>query len=111
MVRRLLETLRDELYFTETELSGSSSSGAQSRRLVDCLPVTNRWGKGIWEGIPDGGVEVSRLDTGRGLERFADVSGTAGLARVSEFLGAGVWRLGTEVTMQVLGVMMATQDG
>ncbi|GFZ43242.1 hypothetical protein JCM24511_00961 [Saitozyma sp. JCM 24511] len=58
LVRRLLETLRDELYFTETELSGSSSSGAQSRRLVDCLPVTNRWGKGIWEGIPDGGVEA-----------------------------------------------------
>jgi hypothetical protein len=49
--------------------------------------------------------------TGRGIDEFADVSGAAGLAGVSEFLGAGVWRLGTEVTMKVLGVLMTTQDG
>lgn len=69
---------------------------------MDCLPVTNRWGKGIWEGIPDGGVEVSRFGTGRGLEEFANVSGAARLAGVSEFLGAGVWGLGTEMTLRLL---------
>lgn len=28
------------------------------KRLVDCLPCFGRVGKGVWEGIPDYGVEV-----------------------------------------------------
>lgn len=54
MVRSLCDSLRSELY---------GSSDVQQitslRRLVDCLPEFNRWAKGVWEGIPDSGVEVS----------------------------------------------------
>lgn len=45
----MLKNLRDELYPAISE----------GKRLVDCLPVVDRWGKGVWEGIPDNGVEVS----------------------------------------------------
>ncbi|OCF45265.1 hypothetical protein I317_00787 [Kwoniella heveanensis CBS 569] len=34
------------------------SKGDVSRRLVDCLPGINTWGKSVWEGIPDSGVEA-----------------------------------------------------
>lgn len=55
MVRSLCDSLRSELY-----ASGDVQS-TQSRRLVDCLPEFNRWAKGVWEGIPDSGVEVSTV--------------------------------------------------
>ncbi|KAL1406185.1 peroxin [Vanrija albida] len=32
--------------------------GDDRRRLADLLPELNRWGRSIWEGIPDGGVET-----------------------------------------------------
>ncbi|WVQ97079.1 hypothetical protein IAU59_004189 [Kwoniella sp. CBS 9459] len=32
--------------------------GRASKRLVDCLPGINNWGKSVWEGIPDSGVEA-----------------------------------------------------
>lgn len=47
MVKRLLESLQVNLYDLD-----------ETKRLVDCLPEVNRWGKGVWEGIPDGGVEA-----------------------------------------------------
>ena len=25
---------------------------------MDCLPVIDRWGKGVWENVPDTGAEV-----------------------------------------------------
>lgn len=42
----------------------------EKNRLVDCLPSVDQWGKAVWEGIPDTGVEVSfgrraQLITGR----------------------------------------------
>lgn len=52
LIRNLIENLRSELYTSE-ELQP-----IPSRRLVDCLPEMNRWAKGVWEGIPDSGVEV-----------------------------------------------------
>lgn len=45
----MLSKLREELY----------TSPGEGKRLVDCLPVVDRWGKGVWEGVPDSGVEVS----------------------------------------------------
>jgi len=44
----MLKKLRDDLY----PILG------ESKRLVDCLQVVDRWVKGVWEGIPDNGVEV-----------------------------------------------------
>lgn len=32
--------------------------GSGRRRLADILPELNRWSRGVWEGIPDGGVEA-----------------------------------------------------
>lgn len=49
MVRNLCESLRTELYTSEDV----------PRRLVNCLPELNRWAKGVWESIPDSGVEAS----------------------------------------------------
>ncbi|KAK4686378.1 peroxin-3, partial [Tremellales sp. Uapishka_1] len=51
MIGKLIESLKMECYITpDGEL--------QTKRLVDCLPEITRWGRGVWEGIPDGGVEV-----------------------------------------------------
>ncbi|WVF70706.1 hypothetical protein IAT40_005499 [Kwoniella sp. CBS 6097] len=36
----------------------AEGEGRESRRLVDCLPGINTWGKSVWEGIPDSGVEA-----------------------------------------------------
>lgn len=52
MVRNIVDTLRAEVY-TTNELQPIAS-----RRLVDCLPELNRWAQGVWEGVPDSGVEV-----------------------------------------------------
>jgi len=69
VIRRLLNGLSDELYTGQARILDtiptitnvhSDQQPNQTRRLVDCLPVINRWGRGVWEGIPDGGVEVSR---------------------------------------------------
>jgi hypothetical protein len=53
MVKSLCQSLDRELY------APNGLEGPLSRRLVDCLPEFNRWAKGVWEGIPDSGVEVS----------------------------------------------------
>ena len=47
-VSAMLIKLRDELY----------RSPGEGQRMVDCLPMVDRWGKGVWEGLPDSGVEV-----------------------------------------------------
>jgi len=52
MIRKLLDSLRDECYVSE------DGEERGRRRLVDCLPEINRWGKGVWEGVPDGGIEA-----------------------------------------------------
>lgn len=47
-VSAMLIKLRDELY----------RSPGEGQRMVDCLPMVDRWGKGVWEGLPDSGVEA-----------------------------------------------------
>lgn len=37
---------------------GGAGGSTRSKRLVECLPELNKWAKGVWEGIPAGGVEV-----------------------------------------------------
>ena len=62
MIARLLETLGDDVY-SGSEIGLILGEGGRAatikRRLVDCLPTVDRWGKSVWEGIPDNGVEVS----------------------------------------------------
>lgn len=63
MIRKLLESLQEDSY------SGSEiglilgehqpTPVDMSRRLVNCLPAIDRWGKGVWEAVPDSGIEVS----------------------------------------------------
>ena len=53
MVKKLLQKLEEETY-----VSNPSDSAESTRRLVECLPVIDRWGKGVWDSIPDNGVEV-----------------------------------------------------
>jgi len=55
MVKSLCESLRTELY------PAAEFQPLPSRRLVDCLPELATWSKGIWEGIPESGVEASQL--------------------------------------------------
>lgn len=57
MVTKMLGHLQFEGYATGTGM------GVNSKRLVECLPVVNHWTKGVWEGVPDGGVEVSQYAT------------------------------------------------
>lgn len=73
MIRRLLESMQANLYddvtgqgdilptvrsIDDPHVAPGGSGGGGRRRLVDCLPEINRWGKGVWEAIPDGGVEA-----------------------------------------------------
>jgi len=60
MTRKLIESLREDAY-SGSEIGlilGESQAVNTTRRLVDCLPAVDRWGKGVWEGIPDSGIEV-----------------------------------------------------
>ncbi|WVR05697.1 hypothetical protein IAU60_002721 [Kwoniella sp. DSM 27419] len=41
-----------------TSLNTECYAQAEGRRLVDCLAEISRWGKGVWEGVPDSGVEA-----------------------------------------------------
>jgi peroxin-3 len=52
MVRSLVATIRIECYAKSLGIAVSPV------RLVNCLPAINGWAKGVWEGIPDHGVEV-----------------------------------------------------
>ena len=63
MVKKLLQKLDEELYRS----NGLSPGALDTKRLVDCLPVIDRWGKGVWESIPDNGVEVSPRLSWNGL--------------------------------------------
>ncbi|WVQ65085.1 uncharacterized protein L199_003256 [Kwoniella botswanensis] len=45
----LLSDLKTGLYHQQPNRAGV--------RLVNCLPEINKWGKNVWEGIPDSGVE------------------------------------------------------
>jgi hypothetical protein len=67
MIKSLCESLADELRPLPT------------RRLVDCLPELATWSKGVWEGIPDSGVEAS---SSLGYWLYADGSGSSVFARV-----------------------------
>lgn len=61
MIRKMLESLREDAY-SGSEIGlilGETQAVNTTRRLVDCLPAVDRWGKGVWEGIPDSGIEVS----------------------------------------------------
>jgi peroxin-3 len=61
MTKKLLEALRENSYSgSEIGLILAEPHLAEdtTRRLVDCLPAIDRWGKGIWEGVPDSGIEV-----------------------------------------------------
>ena len=75
----MLRKLQDEVY----------SDAQEERRLVDCLPDVDRWGKAVWEALPDSGVEVScrqRTSGGQG----------AGITRVRGVCCIGIWGLGAE---------------
>ncbi|ODN84237.1 hypothetical protein L202_00232 [Cryptococcus amylolentus CBS 6039] len=49
LTQSILVSLRDQLY--------SNGEEEKKKRLAHCLPVVSQWGKGVWEGVPDGGVE------------------------------------------------------
>ena len=62
MIRKLLESLQEDSY-SGSEIGlilGEHQPTAvdMTRRLVDCLPAIDRWGKGVWEAVPDSGIEV-----------------------------------------------------
>lgn len=63
MVRKMLESLQEDSYSgSEIGLILGEHQPQPlelSRRLVDCLPAIDRWGKGVWEAVPDSGIEVS----------------------------------------------------
>lgn len=40
-----------------SSLSDSLFTDGQGRRLAELLPDLNAWSRGVWEGVPDGGVE------------------------------------------------------
>lgn len=50
MLAGLAEQLRTDSF--------GDGDDARKRRLADLLPELSRWGRGVWEGIPDGGVET-----------------------------------------------------
>ncbi|ORY28637.1 Peroxin-3 [Naematelia encephala] len=57
MVSSLMRHLEGELY-SDGSGNGYVGDTQVARRLVDCLPVLDRWGKDVWENIPDNGVEA-----------------------------------------------------
>lgn len=78
MLSNLLSSLSDELYSSSTSnlpnsdyiaSMGSDSRTKTSKRLAECLPGFSNWGKGVWGGLPDSGVE-GLLSLG-GYEGFA----------------------------------------
>ena len=88
MVKSLCESMRTELY-TPDELASPST-----RRLVDCLPEMATWSKGVWNGIPDSGVEVCHFYGG---VISADKIGTGVFTRIREFRSVSIWRLGIKI--------------
>lgn len=66
MLRNLLASLSSEVYssnpqdrfrsFGDDEVESEDFEG-RKKRLAECLPGFSRWGKGVWEGVPDMGVE------------------------------------------------------
>ncbi|WWC68479.1 uncharacterized protein I206_102408 [Kwoniella pini CBS 10737] len=52
LMGNLIKSLKIDLYNCN-----ENDSNVIEKRLVDCLPVINLWGKGIWQGIPDSGIE------------------------------------------------------
>jgi peroxin-3 len=61
ILTRLTRSLQEEMYaFQETgRMIENESSEGERKRLVDCLPCIGRWGRDVWEGVPDHGIEVS----------------------------------------------------
>ncbi|WVQ85271.1 hypothetical protein IAT38_007436 [Cryptococcus sp. DSM 104549] len=49
MIKNLTESLAEECY--------GSPGEDETRRLAECLPEISKWGKGVWEGVPDSGIE------------------------------------------------------
>lgn len=88
MVKSLCESMRTELY-TPDDLASPLT-----RRLVDCLPEMATWSKGVWNGIPDSGVEVSHLPL---VVISVDKIGTGVFTRIREFCSLGIWRLGIKI--------------
>lgn len=41
-----------------SSLSDNLFADGQGRRLAELLPELNSWSRGVWEGVPDGGVET-----------------------------------------------------
>nr|XP_018264894.1 uncharacterized protein I303_03075 [Kwoniella dejecticola CBS 10117]OBR87052.1 hypothetical protein I303_03075 [Kwoniella dejecticola CBS 10117] len=63
----LLKSMKSDLYMhdnanpTSTSIqtrTDTDTAKGKEKRLVDCLPAINAWGKNIWEGIPDSGIEA-----------------------------------------------------
>jgi hypothetical protein len=88
MVKSLCESMRTELYTPDDLVSPSK------RRLVDCMPEMATWSKGVWNGIPDSGVEVSHLSS---VPIQADKTGTSVSTRIREFRSVSIWRLGIKI--------------
>jgi hypothetical protein len=88
MVKSLCESMRTELYTSDDPASPST------RRLVDCLPEMATWSKGVWNGIPDSGVEVSHLFR---ILVPAYKTGTGVSTRIREFRSVSIRRLGMRI--------------
>lgn len=56
MSGRLISTIKSDVYGIP-EYTVLPSQIIPDKRLVDCLPTIGSWGRNIWQGIPDGGVE------------------------------------------------------
>lgn len=59
LLHRLITSLREHSYPSSLLGETSETEEQGKRRLVDCLPAFASWSRGVWENIPDGGVEVS----------------------------------------------------
>ncbi|XAO23460.1 hypothetical protein I312_102238 [Cryptococcus bacillisporus CA1280] len=59
LTKSLCNSLREECYAAETNSESQSGFELEGRkkRLAECLPVVSRWGKNIWESVPDSEVE------------------------------------------------------
>ncbi|WVQ71127.1 hypothetical protein IAR50_000652 [Cryptococcus sp. DSM 104548] len=51
LTQSIVASLENKLY------SGHSGQEGGKKRLAHCLPVVSQWGKSVWEGVPDSGVE------------------------------------------------------
>jgi peroxin-3 len=76
MLRSLVLSLANDVYTSSSNTfrdfgANEQMAASERKRLAECLLVFTRWGQGVWEGVPDTGVE--------GLLSMGEFEGFAGL--------------------------------